>query len=232
MLRLKKRLKDKLSNSLFSYKSIQIMRIELHLLLIRIKNLYSPLDFYKRFKFKKIVSPKIHWGCGSKIIEGWINIDGWYTNNIDYVADLRSKIPFDDNVVSFIFTEHVVEHIEKKHILSVLGEFYRVLRVGGVVRIVVPSLEAFINSYQAHDMDWFKRAGFDEVTPGECFNIIFYEHFHKHIYDFENLSMLLKKVGFSSINTSMHMGSDYPELLLDTSHESRIIQSIYVEAIK
>ena len=51
---------------------------------------------------------KLHLGCGSKIFEGWINID--MNPKGDFTLDLREGLPFADNSVELIYTEHSLEH--------------------------------------------------------------------------------------------------------------------------
>ena len=55
--------------------------------------------------------------------------------------DLRKGIPFPDNSVDGVYHSHLFEHLDRDVVPIFLAEVLRVLRPGGVHRIVVPDLE-------------------------------------------------------------------------------------------
>jgi SAM-dependent methyltransferase len=63
--------------------------------------------------------------------------------------DLRNGIPFGDCSVDVVYHSHFLEHLPRAAIEGFLAEVGRVLRPGGVQRIVVPDLEALVRSYLA-----------------------------------------------------------------------------------
>lgn len=70
--------------------------------------------------------------------------------------DLRRGIPYDDGTVDAVYHSHVLEHIDRAAVPGFLGEIRRVLRPGGVHRIVVPDLELEVRRYLA-DLDAVDR---------------------------------------------------------------------------
>ncbi len=62
--------------------------------------------------------------------------------------DIRRGIPFADNQVDVIYHSHFLEHLPRRAVPDFLRECRRALRRGGVMRIVVPDLQAIINRYQ------------------------------------------------------------------------------------
>src|SRR4051812_49307368 len=62
--------------------------------------------------------------------------DGWLNGDIEPVApgvvylDAASRFPFDDGVFSYIFTEHMIEHIPYAEGKNMLNECHRVLKPG------------------------------------------------------------------------------------------------------
>ena len=76
------------------------------------------------------------------------------------VHNLKKGIPFKDNSVDAIFHSHVVEHIDRDYINIFINESYRVLKPGGILRIVCPDLhylvEEYLSSYEKskHDKDY------------------------------------------------------------------------------
>lgn len=63
--------------------------------------------------------------------------------------DLRKGIPFGDATVDAVYHSHVLEHIDRDAVSGFLAEVRRVLRPGGVHRIVVPDLELQARTYLA-----------------------------------------------------------------------------------
>ena len=61
--------------------------------------------------------------------------------------DLRKGIPFADNSVDAVYHSHVLEHIDRAAVPGFLTEIHRVLRPGGIHRIVVPDLESQARAY-------------------------------------------------------------------------------------
>ncbi|MHB8360883.1 MAG: glycosyltransferase [Thermoplasmataceae archaeon] len=83
---------------------------------------------------------KLNLGCGEKPITGFINIDVRSVPGVDLVCDVFNKLPFDDNSVETIVSNHILEHINYNRTSKVLEEWYRVLDFGGEIRIRVPNL--------------------------------------------------------------------------------------------
>jgi SAM-dependent methyltransferase len=61
--------------------------------------------------------------------------------------DLRHGIPFDDQSVDFVYHSHVLEHLDRDVAPGFLKEIFRVLKPGGLQRIVVPDLELLVRRY-------------------------------------------------------------------------------------
>ncbi len=67
-------------------------------------------------------------------------------NNI-LVYDLAKGIPFESNSADVIYHSHLLEHLDKEVAYAFLLEAKRVLKVGGVNRIVVPDMEYLCKRY-------------------------------------------------------------------------------------
>ena len=61
--------------------------------------------------------------------------------------DLRKGIPFADQSVDGVYHSHLLEHIDRSAVPGFLAEVKRVLKPGGVHRIVVPDLEVEARRY-------------------------------------------------------------------------------------
>lgn len=210
----------------------QCIRIENHLLWVRWNNRLNLLLIWKRRRLRHTSNIKLHWACGTRILPDWINIDGWWKRGVDYVMDLRCALPFADNSVNYIFTEHALEHFNLSDGVSALRELHRVMANGGVIHIIVPDLERYCSAYSASDRDWFALAGPKFTTLAEGLNYVFLNHFHRFMYDFESLYLMLREAGFHHIVRSSHLASEHEELRQDMDLPNRKALNLYVEAHK
>jgi SAM-dependent methyltransferase len=58
--------------------------------------------------------------------------------NHDRETDIGKPLPFKDGEARFVFAEHVIEHVPFREGMQFLAEAYRVLNVGGTLRVTFP----------------------------------------------------------------------------------------------
>jgi SAM-dependent methyltransferase len=66
------------------------------------------------------------------------------------VHDLRKGIPAGDATVDVVYHSHVLEHIDRPRVQGFLREVHRVLKPGGIQRVVIPDWEELCRDYLAH----------------------------------------------------------------------------------
>jgi predicted SAM-dependent methyltransferase len=66
------------------------------------------------------------------------------------VHDLRRGIPFEDASVDAVYHSHFLEHLDRPMAQQFVKEIHRVLRPGGIHRIVVPDMEWLCRRYLDH----------------------------------------------------------------------------------
>jgi predicted SAM-dependent methyltransferase len=183
-------------------------------------------------------------GCGERGKPGWENVDIYNSPNVNCVYDCRVGLPFADNAVKGIFTEHFFEHIDyTEEVPSFLSECNRVLQPGGVIRIIVPDAEKYVRAYCAEGWEDLSRVrplnpdhsdvhfGSKFSTKMEVLNAMFRQYFeHKFAYDFPTLEFLLRRYGFSEIRKQSFGRSMLTELTIDSP--DRASESLYVEGLK
>lgn len=102
-------------------------------------------------KLKPRVAPDgrvlLNLGCGSRLHPDWTNLDLVATAPEVIVCDLLSGIPFDDNLFDMVYHSHFLEHLDRPSGRLLVKECYRVLKKGGLIRVVVPDLEYNANLY-------------------------------------------------------------------------------------
>ena len=66
------------------------------------------------------------------------------------VHDLSRGIPFPDASVDLVYHSHVLEHLDRGVAPRFIQECARVLRIGGLIRVVVPDFERYCRNYLDH----------------------------------------------------------------------------------
>lgn len=174
---------------------------------------------------------KLNIGCGEVHMDGWLNIDS-ESEKADLMHDLRKPLPYNDNFVDFIYSEHFIEHLTPEEGESVFKETYRVLKNNGVMRIATPDLDYIVFRYLSgwKKQAWIEEYGYSYIqTKAEMINIMFNHWGHKWLYNFEELRRRLKSASFTNIKRVKLGTSDYGVLQnLETREDSKLI----VEAVK
>lgn len=92
---------------------------------------------------------KLHLGCGRCRIPGWYHIDAVDFPHVDLRHEIDHLPMIPDDSVELIYTSHTLEHFHRRDTQRVLGEWLRVLRPGGLLRLSVPDFAALARIYQA-----------------------------------------------------------------------------------
>lgn len=212
--------------------TLQELTWDVRLMLLRLSNQIVPSRRKRLRQWAALTGIKLHFGSGPRIFPGWLNVDGYPYSGLDAQIDLRYRLPLADNSCCYIFSEHVLEHFRLEDGKRICEEFFRLLKVGGVARIIVPDAEKFWRGYQAKDLEWFQSVNNFGDTALEGVNCIYYNHFHKCMYDFDLLHSILSEAGFEKIVRSMYLGSAHSDLHQERDDPVNCAQSLYVEATK
>jgi predicted SAM-dependent methyltransferase len=89
-------------------------------------------------------------GCGSKFNTNWVNVDMVSVSPDVIATNLIKGIPFPDNSFSVVYHSQVLEHIPRDSAAGFIRECYRVLKPGGILRVVVPDLENIVDEYKKY----------------------------------------------------------------------------------
>ena len=187
----------------------------------------------RSFFIRKSDSKLLNVGCGPHADLNYINLDYWWTPQINICWDIvKKKYPIANNVLDGIYTEHCLEHIPHESFKANCKEFFRMLKSGGAVRIIMPDGELYLDIYQDRKNGGTKQMPYEEgyATPMARINGIFRNHGHLFIYDFETVRTILAEVGFKDIKKESFRVGRRPSLLIDT--DWRAHESLYVEASK
>lgn len=200
---------------------------------------------------------KLNLGCGNHTPEGWVNIDyafgarlakipffrainkkvGLFQMDWDdriKIHDLRRTFPFDDASVDIVYTSHTLEHFSKQEGERFLKECHRVLRQGGIIRVVVPDLKTIISDYTSGktSADMFLDKLYvvcDTSGMGPFKRFLSHQVAfpHKCMYDTKTMLARLRETGFQSENRAA-FDSNIPDIKQIESEE-RTKNAVIVE---
>lgn len=135
---------------------------------------------------------KLHLGCGSKYIPGFVHIDVMPFDHIDHISSIDSLPFIQNNTVDLIYNCHVLEHFKRADVKRVLSEWKRVLKPGGILRTSVPDFDSLSKIYtNTKELNLVIGALFGKQNY--LYNI------HYNVFDFKSLSNDLTEVGFVDI---------------------------------
>lgn len=135
---------------------------------------------------------RVQFGAGSLNIPGWENFE---QNQID----ITKPLPFATGELDAVFAEMVVEHITPREAWAFFEEAHRVIKPGGLIRIVIPD---FVRCWKLKDPDWLRvNQGVtnNDGSLREQMKSIIVCHGHQGLWTAELLQAVLEAVGFQRV---------------------------------
>ena len=175
---------------------------------------------------------RLNWGCGSHVAVGWINSDIKESPEIDLVADISRGLPLSDNSIEYAVSVHALPELQYEALVPALQELNRVLKPGGVLRLVLPDLEKAITAYIAGDHEYFDLVAENASSlGGKLVTQILWYGYSRSLFTEDFISELLDKAGYVDLATcSPHeTSSRFPGIVELDNRES---ESLYIEAVK
>jgi predicted SAM-dependent methyltransferase len=130
----------------------------------------------------------------------------------------------------------MIEHFYPDELQQLLRECFRVLKLGGGLRLVVPSLTSAIVAYQQKRHEWFYDSfprHFDSMG-GRFSNFVFCDGQHRTAFDFDYLNEVLRQAGFGQVEESAEgqsrLYNDPP--VFEPGDGNGLPHSLFVEASK
>ena len=157
-------------------------------------------------------------------------------NDIEY-GDATTGLPLPAQSVEVLYSSHMLEHLDREEADVFLEEAFRVLCLGGIIRIAVPDIKKQVERYIESDNadDFIESTLLCLARPKSLAQrlrlLLVGTRNHQWMYDGNSLSRLLHNHGFVKIEV-MPAGqtkiSDYEPLNL----QEQVSESVYVEAEK
>ena len=141
---------------------------------------------------------KLHLGCGKRYLNGYIHIDINNLPHIDYCSEMHNLSMFKDNSVDEIYSCGAIGYYDKEETQKVLKEWYRVLRIGGSLKISVVDFEKQVELYLKNKQidsvgvlgPIFGKWEFTDSEGKKCVT------YKKNAYDYKYISKTLYSCGF------------------------------------
>lgn len=129
---------------------------------------------------------KLNIGGGGTEIDGWVNVDR--RNGLE-----AYPLPYADNSIDEIRASHVLEHFGHQETAAVVGEWVRVLKPGGRIRIAVPDAEAVARAVLGQE-----QLGVDPIhalhgSQSDENDV------HRNSFNDEGLSLVMRRAGLSCV---------------------------------
>lgn len=162
---------------------------------------------------------RVSFGAGGCKIEGWRNTDACYPDGPDKI-DCTKPLPFADGELDMAYSEMMAEHLTPQQAWLFLDECYRILKPGGLIRIVIPD---FGLTWRLKDPDYFRVNGgvTGATTWKEQMRSILFCHGHQGLWTSELLACVMEAIGFSGVAIHRAGESNRPELRdLEQHHHS------------
>lgn len=180
----------------------------------------------------------LHLGCGPNAVEGMVNADFfgplrfWRSKRtLEWRLDLRYPLNCRDAVLDGVFTEHTLEHLYPDEAARLLGELFRVMKPGALIRVTVPDLEKYVDFYTGQ-LDADEAALFRTKFPtgAAAIRSLSQNYLHRALWDFEELKRYLEQAGFRDVQRKKFGECSDSRLCADL--KDRAWETLYVEARK
>jgi predicted SAM-dependent methyltransferase len=175
---------------------------------------------------------RLNWGCGGHTLPGWINSDNKESPDINLSCDIHEGLPLETDSIDYVVSIHALPEVPYDKLIPVLTELKRVLKPGGVLRLVLPDLIKGIRAYERGDRDYFLVPDEDARSLGaKLITQIIWYGYCRTLFTFEFIQEMLTKAGYVNVVECAYQQtkSAHPEII---QLDNRERESLFVEATK
>lgn len=199
----------------------------------------------------------MQYGCGLSAPIGWRNFDasptlrlqriplvGWliargniaFPSNVEY-GDVTKGLPLPNGICQGVYCSHVLEHLALNGFRKALLETFRVLRVGGVFRLVIPDLEYLAKQYMTDDspnaaIEFMKSTLLGKEERDRSISSFLRDWLgnshHLWMWDYKALEIELRQAGFREIRKA-HFGDSADPKFREVEEKERWARCVGVE---
>ncbi len=137
-------------------------------------------ELYSEYPLKSLNNKSfLNVGAGTFNHKFWTNVDygsEQYAKVQKKFVELnlmeKPKFPFENESIELIYSSHTIEHVNDAAVENLIGEAFRILKVGGILRITCPDANLLLNSvknnvnkYWNWRNEWFEKNF--EIKPNQ-----------------------------------------------------------------
>jgi len=191
-----------------------------------LNRMLRPSNWRARLRIKEVIARalsgggkvKLFIGCGRcRLDHTWLHAD---IHRGDLYINALKRLPFEENQVDFIFSEHFIEHLPETKIRRFWKECQRILKPGGWMRHSTPDLDFFIRLYGGKIKNVTLDAFYSRIrhirkeTPHPCIfmNEVLHLWGHRFNYSQDYLQEIWKEAGFINMRRARFCESEISEL--------------------
>lgn len=204
---------------------------------------------------------RVNLGCGLTTLPGFDNIDNspsvvlaryprvkWVLYKMGLIRESHYRTEWPRNIlwqdasrglkyadasVDRLYSSHFLEHVPYSKAIKILNECKRVLRPGGIFRLVVPDLLHHARGYVQETERLLAKGETNRSVHDEFLEIVYGAYLtrarshHHYMYDWPTLATILREIGFIDVRQREFQDSADPEL---AKLDNRPDDSVHVEA--
>ncbi|MEA4909250.1 MAG: methyltransferase domain-containing protein, partial [Anaerolineaceae bacterium] len=170
----------------------------------------------------------VQFGCGWSAPQEWLNFDAsptlvyekipvlgrLFTRNQDRFpanvkyGDIVAGLPVPEATCQGVYCSHVLEHLALRDARTALGNVFKLLKPGGVFRMVLPDLEYALECYRADAsadaaMNFLRQTGLGRETRPRSLAAFIQAWLgnsqHLWMWDYKSLQAELEACGFTGV---------------------------------
>lgn len=155
---------------------------------------------------------KLNIGAGRTKKDGYISIDA-FNSNADILAPANNT-GFKENSVDEIFSSHMIEHIDRAELDDVITHWYKILKKGGLVHVLVPNAKLYLQEWLdaenksdwQHLENWGTRwiMGFEGKGAGMYHRNLFCTETLKRLFQRNNFKIQLCEITETRVKNKNH----------------------------
>jgi len=151
---------------------------------------------------------------------------------VDVVADIHGGLPLTDESIDYAVSVHALQEIPYADLVPTLRELRRVLRPGGILRLVLPDLDKGIRAYLDRTADRFMIPDEEAKSLGGKFIVhMLWYGYSRVLFTHDFAEELLLKAGFARVSRCQYRETASPHgNIVDL--DNRAAESLFVEAVK
>ena len=169
---------------------------------------------------------RLHLGCQSEYLEGYINIDlppdaqTVETVRADIFADVRDLV-YDPGTVDEVRSHHLLEHFSRAEAMVLLARWHKWLKVGGTLVVETPDFEESARKFLHASFEEQCKLGRHIFGSQEAAWAIHKEYWYEKKY-----KHILERLGFGSIRCEKFANNLAKKVPLARHLPSRTVEKV------